>query len=42
MLSPDADRCTIKPTITLAALRASDDLASLVARIGAYPRIAAE
>jgi hypothetical protein len=42
MLSPDADRHTIKPTITLAALRASDDLGTLVARIGAYPRIAAE
>jgi hypothetical protein len=42
MLSPDGDRRTIKPTITLAALRPRDDLGTLVARIGAYPRVAAE
>jgi hypothetical protein len=42
MLSPDGDRRTIRPTITLAALRRRDDLGTLVARIGAYPRVAAE
>jgi GGDEF domain-containing protein len=42
MLWPGGDRRTIRPTITLAALRASDDLGTLVARIGAYPRVAAE
>jgi hypothetical protein len=42
MLSPDGDRGTIRPTITLAALRPRDDLGSLVARIGADPRVAAE
>jgi GGDEF domain-containing protein len=42
MLSPDGDRRAIRPTITLAALRPRDDLGSLVARIGADPRVAAE
>jgi GGDEF domain-containing protein len=42
MLWPGGDRRTIRPTITLAALRPSDDLGTLVARIGAYPRVAAE
>jgi hypothetical protein len=42
MLSPGGDRRSIKPTITLAALKPSDNLATLVARIGAYPRVAAE
>ena len=42
MLSPDGDRRTIRPTITLAALRPRDDLGTLVARIGAHPRVAAE
>ena len=42
MLWPGGDRRTIRPTITLAALRPSDDLGSLLARIGAYPRVAAE
>jgi GGDEF domain-containing protein len=42
MLWPGGDRRTIRPTITLAALRPSDDLGSLVARIGGYPRVAAE
>src|SRR5205807_4261147 len=38
MLSPGGDRRTIRPMITLAALRPSDNLATLVARIGSYPR----
>jgi hypothetical protein len=42
MLSPGGDRRTIKPTITLSALKPSDNLGTLVARIGAYPRVAAE
>jgi hypothetical protein len=42
MLSPGGDRRSIKPTITLAALKPSDNLATLVARIGAYSRVAAE
>ncbi|MGA7488134.1 MAG: GGDEF domain-containing protein [Xanthobacteraceae bacterium] len=42
MLSPAGDRRTIRPTITLASLRRRDDLATLMARIGACPRVAAE
>jgi hypothetical protein len=42
MLSPGGDRRTIRPMITLAALRPSDNLATLVGRIGSYPRVAAE
>jgi hypothetical protein len=42
MLSPGGDRRAIRPTITLAALRPSDDLGTLVGRIGAYRRVAAE
>jgi hypothetical protein len=42
MLSPDRDRRAIKPTITLATLKPSDNLSTLVARVGAYPKVAAE
>jgi hypothetical protein len=42
MVSPGRDRRAIKPTITLAALKPSDDLATLVARLGAHPKVAAE
>ncbi len=42
MLSPDRDRRTIKPMITLATLKPTDNLSTLVARIGAYPKVAAE
>jgi hypothetical protein len=42
MLSPGRDRRTIKPTITLATLKPSDNLSTLVARVGAYPKVAAE
>ena len=40
MLSPGRDRRTIKPTITLAARKPSDDLSTLVARVGAAPKVA--
>jgi hypothetical protein len=42
MLSPDPDRRTIRPTITLATLKPNDNLSTLVARVGAYPKVAAE
>jgi GGDEF domain-containing protein len=42
MLSPGRDRRAIKPTITLAALKPTDDLSTLVARLGAHPKVAAE
>ena len=42
MLSSDRDRRAIKPTITLATLKPSDNLSTLVARVGAYPKVAAE
>jgi hypothetical protein len=41
MISPGRDRRTIRPTITLATLKASDNLSTLVARVGAYPKVAA-
>ena len=42
MLAPDRDRRTIKPTITLATLKSTDNLSTLVARVGTYPKVAAE
>jgi hypothetical protein len=42
MLSPGGDRRAIKPTITLAAFKPSDDLGTLVARLGAHAKVAAE
>jgi GGDEF domain-containing protein len=42
MLSPDRDRRAIKPTITLATFKPTDNLSTLVARVGAYPKVAAE
>jgi hypothetical protein len=41
MLSPDGDRRSIRPTVTLATLKPSDNLSTLVARIGTYPKVAA-
>ena len=41
MLSPDRDRSSIKPTITLATLKPTDNLSTLVARVGTYPKVAA-
>jgi PleD family two-component response regulator len=40
MISPDLDRRSIKPTVTLATLKPSDNLSSLVARVGTYPKVA--
>jgi GGDEF domain-containing protein len=42
MLAPDRDRRTIKPTITLATLKSTDNLSTLVARVGTYPKAAGE
>jgi len=42
MVSSDRDRHTIKPTITLAALKPTDNLNTLMARIGASSQVAAE
>jgi GGDEF domain-containing protein len=41
MLSPDHDRNTIRPTVTLATLKPTDNLSTLVARLGSYPKVAA-
>jgi hypothetical protein len=41
MLSPDHDRNAIRPTVTLATLKPSDNLSTLVARVGTYPKVAA-
>lgn len=42
MLSPGRDRRTIRPTITLSALKSTDNLGTLVARVGADPQVAAK
>jgi GGDEF domain-containing protein len=42
MLSPGRDRRAIRPTITLAARKPTDDVSTLVARLGAHPKVAAE
>jgi len=41
MLSPGRDRRSIRPTVTLATLKASDNVSTLVARVGSYPKVAA-
>jgi hypothetical protein len=41
MLSPDGDSRTIRPSVTLATLKPTDNLSTLVARIGTYPQVAA-
>jgi GGDEF domain-containing protein len=40
MLAPDLDRRTIRPTVTIATLKPSDNLSTLVARVGTYPKVA--
>jgi hypothetical protein len=40
MLAADHDRHMIKPTVTLATLKPSDNLSTLVARVGTYPKVA--
>jgi GGDEF domain-containing protein len=41
MVAPDLDRHAIKPTVTLATLKPTDNLSTLVARVGSYPKVAA-
>jgi hypothetical protein len=41
MLAPDQDRRSIRPTVTLATLKPTDNLSTLVARLGTYPKVAA-
>jgi hypothetical protein len=41
MISPERDRRSIRPTITLATLKPSDNLSTFAARVGAYPKVAA-
>jgi GGDEF domain-containing protein len=41
MIAPDLDRRTIKPMVTLATLKPTDNLSTLVARVGSYPKVAA-
>jgi hypothetical protein len=41
MISPEPDRRSIKPTVTLATLKPTDNLSTLVARVGSYPKVAA-
>jgi hypothetical protein len=40
MLAPDHERRSIRPTVTLATLKPSDNLSTLVARVGTYPKVA--
>jgi hypothetical protein len=40
MLSPEHDRHALRPTVTLATLKPSDNLSTLVARVGTYPQVA--
>jgi hypothetical protein len=42
MVAPGRDPDTINPTITLATLKPSDNLSTLVARVGSYPKVAAQ
>jgi hypothetical protein len=41
MISPGRDRRTIRPTITLATFKPTDNMSTLVARVGAYPKAVA-
>lgn len=40
MVSPDRDRRTIRPTVTLAAFKPTDNVSTLAARVGAHPKAA--
>jgi GGDEF domain-containing protein len=40
MVLPGRDRRTIRPTVTLATFKPTDNLSTLVARVGAYPKAA--
>jgi hypothetical protein len=41
MVSPGRDRRSIRPTITLATFKPTDNVSTLVARVGAFPKVAA-
>src|SRR5262245_35992489 len=41
MLSPGGDRSMINSTVTLATLKPTDNLSTLLARVGTYPKVAA-
>jgi hypothetical protein len=41
MISPNRDRRAIRPTITLASFKPTDNMSTLVARVGAYPKFVA-
>ena len=41
MISPGRDRRAISPTVTLASFKPTDNVSTLVARVGAYPKAAA-
>jgi GGDEF domain-containing protein len=41
MISPNRDRRAIRPTITLASFKPTDNMSTLVARVGAYPNVVA-
>jgi hypothetical protein len=41
MIAPDQDRNSLNPTVTLATLKPTDNLSTLVARVGTYPTVAA-
>jgi hypothetical protein len=40
MLAPDQERRSIRPTVTLATLKPTDNVSTLVARVGTYPKVA--
>ncbi len=42
MLAPDLERRTITPTVTLATLKPTDDVSTLVARVGTCPKVAVD
>jgi hypothetical protein len=42
MITPDLDRRAVSPAVTLATLKPRDNLYSMMARISAYPSVAAE
>ncbi len=42
MITPEQDRRTLSPTVTLATLKPKDNLYSMMARISAFPKVAAQ
>jgi GGDEF domain-containing protein len=41
ILVSDREQHTIRPTVTIATLKSTDNLSTLVARVGAYPKVVA-